>query len=153
MMVSGSSVTRRFCEVVWNERDLASVPDLVTEDFTIHVSGASFTGRDKLAVILTTQWFDPFPDISVRVEQVLEEGDLVADRLVFSGTHTGSAFLPGLFRARGLPAIPATGAEFEFTQTNIYRLVDSRIAELWEDFDRIRLFLQLGVGLVVPEAD
>src|ERR1019366_7193724 len=66
------------------------------------------------------------------------------------GTHSGTDFHPGLFHARGLPAIPASGAAIEFTQTCLTRVEGGTMREMWEDFDRVRLFLQLGVGLEVP---
>jgi hypothetical protein len=61
------------------------------------------------------------------------------------------AYHPGLFRAIGLPPIPAAGKPFRFTQTHIIRIQEGLIAEIWEDFDRVRFWMQLGVTLVVPE--
>ncbi len=142
----------RFWEEVWNQRDFSHLDELLTEDFVLHVAGADFAHVSMMAVAFRTQWFDPFPDLRVRtVVQVATDG-LVAESLVFTGTHTGTAYHPGLFHALGLPAIPASGAEIEFTQTCVSRLSGARIAEMWEDFDRIRLFLQLGATLGVPGA-
>jgi hypothetical protein len=117
----------------------------------LHVAGADFQGRSALGAAFPSQWFDPFPDLRVTVEQQIAEGDRVAESLTFAGTHSGTDFHPGLFRARGLPPIPARGLPFEFTQISICRFEGDLVAEIWEDFDRIRLFLQLGVDLVVPK--
>lgn len=151
-MGQGSEVTRRLTENIWNARDLSDIAELVDESFVLHISGATFAGRDEVFAMVAEQWFDAFPDIRVRIDQQIEVDDYVADVLTFSGTHSGAPFWPGLFRARGLPPIPASGAEFEFTQTSLYRMAAARVAEMWEDFDRVRLFLQLGVTLVVPTA-
>ena len=99
---------------------------------------------------ITDQWYSSFPDLQVRVLQYVAEGERVVDYIEFGGHHTGTAFWPGLFRSLGLPAIRATGHEVKFTQTSITRIERGRMAETWEDFDRVRLWLQLGVNLVVP---
>ncbi len=144
------ALTRRFCDEVWNAQDLSRLDELVAEDITLHVGGGSFSGRDAMLAI-ADQWFRPFPDLHCEVLQQVAEGDRVADYLLFTGHHTGDDFHPGLFRARSLPPIPATGAEFAFTQTCITRIEDGRMAEIWEDFDRVRFWMQLGVALAVPE--
>lgn len=141
---------RRFWQEVWNERRLEVAAAYLTDDVVLHVSGIDLRGRDLLGTSLPSQWFDPFPDLHVSVEQQFADTDRVAEVLVFSGTHSGTSFLPGLFQARGLPPIPARGLPFEFTQVSICRFEGDLVAEIWEDFDRIRLFLQLGVELVVP---
>ena len=147
---ANKAITRRFSDEIWTGKDLTQLEDLVSENYTVHVGGGSFSGRDAMRAV-AEQWHLPFPDLRVTVLQQVAEGDRVVDYLLFEGHHTGTAFWPGLFRALGLPAIPATGKEFKFTQTCITRIEDGRMVETWEDFDRIRLWLQLGVKLVVPE--
>jgi predicted ester cyclase len=143
------ALLRRFSELVWNQKDMSHLDELVAEDVTLHVGGGSFSGRDAMLAIVD-QWYAPFPDLHCETLQQVAEGDRVAEYLLFTGHHTGVEFYPGLFRARGLPAIPATGAEFAFTQTCITRVENGRMAEVWEDFDRVRFWMQLGVGLDVP---
>jgi predicted ester cyclase len=147
--VANAALLQRFTEEVWNRRDLTNVEELVTEDYTVHIGGGTLSGRANMAAI-AAPWFEPFPDLRVETVLRVADGDLVAEHLLFTGTHTGAPFHPGMFRARGLPPIPPTGAEFAFTQTCITRVEAGLMAETWEDFDRIRLWLQLGVELVVP---
>jgi predicted ester cyclase len=144
-----TAVTRRFWELIWNRRDLSKLPQLLTEDYTVHIGGGTFGGRDAMRAV-GEQWFEPFPDLRCSVLHQVGDGDFVADHLLFTGTHTGGPYHPGLFRARGLPPIPTSGREFEFTQTCLTRLMNGLMAETWEDFDRVRLWMQLGVELVVP---
>ena len=144
-----AALLRRFTEQVWNGHDLSNIDQLVADDYTVHIGGGTFAGRDTMSAI-AKQWFDPFPDLRVETLLQVTEGDLVAEHLLFSGHHTGTACHPGLFRSRGLPPIPASGAEFSFTQTCITRVADGLMAETWEDFDRIRFWMQLGVRLDVP---
>jgi predicted ester cyclase len=62
------------------------------------------------------------------------EGDLVAEHVTFSGTHTGAPF----------HGIEPSGAAFSFTQTTISRVEDGLITDVWEDFDWHGLLRQLG---------
>ena len=149
MAKDNKAVLRDYWEQVWNHRHVDKLWDYGTEDLVLHIGGAALPGK-IVGDALASQWFDPFPDLHVTVELQLAEGDLVAEWLTFRGTHSGIDFLPGMFRALGLPPIPARGNSFEFTQTSICRMEDGRIAEIWEDFDRVRLFMQLGVELIVP---
>jgi predicted ester cyclase len=141
---------RKFWDEVWNERRVEAAAEYLTEDMVLHVSGIEISGLANLGASLPSMWFDPFPDLRITLEQQVAEGDRVAESMTFTGTHSGTDFHPGLFRSRGLPPIPARGAPFEFTQMSISRFEGDRVAEIWEDFDRVRLFLQLGVELSVP---
>ena len=75
-----------------------------------------------------------FPDVQVEVEQLVAEGDMVADRVVVRGTHQGE-----------LMGIPATGKQVVLTSTNINRLAGGQIVEHWGEADNLGLLQQLGV--------
>ena len=113
MSEAAEAVSARFWDEVWNKRDLDVLETLFHPDFVLHLAGATFSGLGAMRQSFLTQWFEPFPDLSVRTVVAVSDGDLVAESLVFTGTHTGSAFHPGVFQARGLPAIPASGAAVE----------------------------------------
>lgn len=145
-------LSKRYWDEVWNSKDATRIADYFTNDVVLHVSGAEFPGREN-AMTMLEQWFQPFPDLHVEVQLQVEEDPYLSEYVVFSGTHSGAPFHPGLFRSRGLPPIPPTGNAFEFTQTHICRYEGELVAEIWEDFDRIRMFMQLGVTLNVPGTD
>jgi predicted ester cyclase len=151
MGVAPGAVTASFWDEVWTRKDFSRLSELLTEDFVLHVGGADLAHVERMAEAFSALWFAPFPDLCVRSVVQVVEGDLVADSLVFTGTHSGTAYRSGLFDSLGLPPIPATGAAIEFTQTCVSRISGGRICEMWEDFDRVRLFLQLGVTLAVRE--
>jgi steroid delta-isomerase-like uncharacterized protein len=74
-----------------------------------------------------------FPDIRFTVERLLAEGDKVAARWTINGTHHGP-FL----------GIPATGNAIRDQGTDIFRIVDRRIAEVWVNENDLGLMQQLG---------
>ncbi|MDQ3657276.1 MAG: ester cyclase, partial [Chloroflexota bacterium] len=74
-----------------------------------------------------------FPDLTVSIEEVLTDGDLVAVRYTRTGTHQGEYL-----------GIPATGVAASWTGINVYRIECGRIAESWNETDNLELLRQLG---------
>jgi steroid delta-isomerase-like uncharacterized protein len=73
-----------------------------------------------------------FPDLEAHIEDLVADGDKVAVRLRFRGTHSGE-FL----------GIPATGRAVEYVSHEFYRVADGLIAEEWICSDLATLFRQL----------
>jgi steroid delta-isomerase-like uncharacterized protein len=94
-----------------------------------------------------TQWLHmeraAFPDKHVTIEAALADGDQVALRWTFRGTHLGDFRTP-------VGIIPATGRPIELTSTAIYRLVDGRIVEEQNTHDWLRLIEHLGGAVHLP---
>ena len=57
-----------------------------------------------------------------------------AVRHTYRGSDTGGI----------LPSMPPTSKPFEFTAMYLWPVVDGRLAELWQEADRLRLVQQLG---------
>lgn len=75
-----------------------------------------------------------FPDLKVRIDDIVAEGDRVAVRATWTGTHRGS--LPML-------PIPPSNRAFTFSGMVFWRIRDGRIAERWATIDRLGLQQQL----------
>ena len=76
-----------------------------------------------------------FPDLHADIDDVLAEGDQVALRLTFRGTHQGE-FL----------GMPATGRTIEYVSHEFYRIADGLFAEEWICSDLATLHGQLTAG-------
>jgi predicted ester cyclase len=75
-----------------------------------------------------------FPDYAgTNVEQIAE-GDKVANRFVFLGTHLGE-----------FEGVTPTGKRIEFIGQSIDRVVEGRIVESWVEVDMLGVMRQLGV--------
>ena len=73
-----------------------------------------------------------FPDLRVRIEDLIAEDDKVAARLLFSGTHQGP------FRD-----FAPTGRTVSFGAIRIYQLADGKVAGSWAYQDSLGLVQQL----------
>jgi predicted ester cyclase len=73
------------------------------------------------------------PDLQVTIEELVAEGDKVAVRRSYAGTHREE-----------LLGIPPTGKQVRISGISIFRLAEAMIAEHWEQLDRLALMQQLG---------
>jgi predicted ester cyclase len=81
---------------------------------------------------------DGFPDLRLTIEDAVAEGDLVAQRIRFEGTHTGE-----------FQGLSPTRRKVTFSGIELNRFVDGRVAEHWFQLDSLTLLQQLGL-VVVP---
>jgi steroid delta-isomerase-like uncharacterized protein len=126
-------VVRRVVDMV-NEGKLAEVEDLYTSDFVNHdPSAPDVRGRSALMQMFTV-WGTGFPDGRVTIEEMLAEGDQVAKRWIYHGTHSGEFM-----------GIAATGKEIAMTAITIYRISSGKVAECWWSYDTLGAMQQLGV--------
>ncbi|WIG57456.1 MAG: hypothetical protein OJF49_000200 [Ktedonobacterales bacterium] len=74
-----------------------------------------------------------FPDLQVTVGALLAEGDQVAYRLTWTGTHTGE-----------LMGIPATGKRVTVSETHIDQIVGGKIVRHDGDWNQLGMLQQIG---------
>ncbi len=122
---------RRFYEEVLNGRNLEVVDQLVAPDVVDHTLGSRGLEGYKRSISTVHQ---AFPDMRVEVHDMIADGDHVAARVTYSGTHQGE-FL----------GVPATGRRVEVSGVDFVRMRDGRQAEHWGGPDMAGLLQQLGV--------
>jgi len=133
------AVSRRWIEV-FNERDDAAEADVRTQDYVAYAPvSLEPTPLDPEAWTRFLAGFvEAFPDLHITVEDAVGEGDLVAQRVHFAGTHTGE-----------FQGLPPTHRQVTFSGLELNRFVDGRVAEHWFQMDSLTLLQQLGL-VVVP---
>ena len=82
-----------------------------------------------------------FPDWHSDVQQLIAEGDLVAENFIARGTH----------RSAVMGETP-TGREVVLRGVNIFRIADGKIVERWGRLDQLGLLQQLGLAPQPPAA-
>src|SRR6266542_2984893 len=126
------AIVRGFHDQVFNERRVDRSDELFTADYIDH--GALPAQAPGLAGA-KRKWAGYIAGIdgSICTEDLVAEGDRVAPRSSVEATHQDE-----------LLGIPATGRRFRFNGVSIYRLAEGKIAEQWEQLDRLGLLQQLG---------
>ena len=133
------AVSRRWIEV-FNERDDAAEADVRAQDYVAYapVSLEPAPLDSEAWTRFLSGFVEAFPDLRLTVEDAVGEGDLVAQRIHFAGTHTGE-----------FQGLPPTNRKVEFSGLELNRFVDGRVVEHWFQMDSLTLLQQLGL-VVVP---
>lgn len=129
---SGHAQTiRRFVSEFINGGDESVLPDLVHEDYVYRTPGDEVVGRDGLAQMFRG-YRRAFPDMSLRMNDLLVDGDKAVLDFSLGGTQRGEFM-----------GIPASGRPFEIRGIVISRFRDGMIAEDWELLDVTGMVQQL----------
>ncbi len=122
-----------------NTHDVALIAADHTENGIVESpSTGTHHGREEIAQSAQT-WFEAFPDLELKVEDIIAEGDQAAVVLRLVGTHRG-AFL----------GLPATGKRIEFRCVFLKRLEGELVAHERRIYDFSGLLIKLGVLKVKP---
>ena len=138
---SNKALVRRFVEEFWNKGNTAAVDELMASDAEIHMPTGEVVDPDGLKGFADT-WRESFPDWHSTFEELVAEGDRVAERWTGRGTHLGE-----------LQGIPPTGKRIEAPGSVFYRIVGGRILEFRGQLDMLGLMQQLGVMASQQQAE
>jgi predicted ester cyclase len=127
---------RRVYDEVLNTGKLELLAQMVSDDY---VAPDGKRGAGALSERLG-KLRDAFPDIHYTVEDLVVEGERVAVRWTWEGTHLG----PGPFRV-----LAPTGKRVKNTGMAVYRMRDGKVVGIVMETDRLG-FLQ-AVGVVAPD--
>ena len=87
---NNKTVQRRIIDEVINQKNLGLADELFSEDHELHPEALG-VGRGPEGVKRAFAGLhEEFPDVHVEIESIVAEGDMVAVRLTFSGTHAPS---------------------------------------------------------------
>jgi len=127
------ALARRYIEEVFNQKNLAIVDELNTPDFVLHNASMTIRGREPykqyLSMLLTA-----FPDMHISIEDMIAEGNIVAERVTIRSTHKGDYM-----------GIPPTGKQATMTAIYIIRFTNGKGVEVWANSDDLGAMQQLGV--------
>jgi predicted ester cyclase len=113
--------------------DASTVRRWATDDYLQHGPFGANVTRDEFEAGNRDIVWRALPDISIQLEPLLADGELVAARGLGQATHTGSSLF----------GVPASGKSVSFTETHIYRMRGTRVCEHWLQVDLLGLLGQL----------
>ena len=126
------AIAYRFAEE-WNKGNLEGAVALMDENIVDHNPGPGQAPGKAGAKQSLAAFFTAFPDLKITNDFVLADDDRVVDHGTARGTHKGNLF-----------GIPATNKPVEITYTDIYRIANGKIAELWHIEDVPAIMVQIG---------
>ena len=120
-----------------HQRDAEAVRRQLAADFQDHEMPPGTPPGPEAILQYRAVLHTAFPDLRVKIEDAVAEGDRVAVRASWSGTHRGP--LP-------MVPIPATNRAFTFKGMVFWRIRESKIVERWAVIDRLGLQQQLAAN-------
>ncbi len=135
-MTSGSSnkqILRRWFDRVWNQRDEATIHQLMAKDCIAHGLVPNVLAGPDGFLPFYKSFIQAMPDLQITLEDLLEDEDRVAARWTAAGTLTGD----------GLGVAP-TGKRASIAGMTFARINNGQIVEAWNTFDMLDMHHQLG---------
>ena len=128
------ALVRRFVDEVQSAGNTGLIDEICSPEFVNH-STPPGTPADREGIKIVTAIFRrSFPDSYFTVEDMVAEGDKVATRKTFHGTHEGDFM-----------GIPPSGRTVTMGLIDIVRISEGRVVEHWSMGDSLGMMRQLGV--------
>ncbi len=118
-----------------NARDLDALDEFIAQDVIRHsaaTTGIVVTNLLEFKAFLESD-FATVSDSVQKIDVIFGSGDYVAIRALYAGTQDGP-----------MGPFPASGKKLELPYIGILRFEDSKIVEIWVEWDNLHALAQLG---------
>jgi steroid delta-isomerase-like uncharacterized protein len=134
---SNKELIRRYYEEMWNPWNFDAADDLLAENISFRGSlGVETKGREAFREYMR-KVRHAFPDFHNRIDESIEDGDSIAARLTYRGTHRGEIF-----------GVAPTGRSISYSGAAFFRIADGKVAEGWVLGDLLGLLRQMGARTI-----
>ena len=115
-----------------NRREMDAYFSLFAPGFIFHNYIGDFNMDQTKQIDI--DWYAAFPDLHATIEEMVAEGDKVAVRVNYKGTHLGQGY-----------GWTPTGKKINILNANTFKIIDGKLMEIWNVADTL-LFKQLGIN-------
>ncbi|MDO8691753.1 MAG: ester cyclase [Dehalococcoidia bacterium] len=120
---------------IWNNGNFGVLEKAYTSDYVSHDTSSPEPLNAQAFKESVTLYRAAFPDMLVKVEDEILEGDMLVERWSATCTHRGEFM-----------GLPPTGKKLSLTGISVVRLRADKIAESWENYDALGMLQQLGAA-------
>jgi steroid delta-isomerase-like uncharacterized protein len=125
------TLARRWFEDVWTASGEPTIDALLAENAIGHMEGAEVRGPAAFKAV-RAQLLGAFPDLAVRVDEIIADGENAVVRWNVAASHEGDAL-----------GIPASHQQVRFRGITWFKFRDGRIVEGWDAWNQGALIQQL----------
>ena len=134
-MGENAALMRRWFGEVWKLGGEKTVDELLAPQVVGYLEGGQEIDSPRGFQDFRRQLLDAFPDLSVEVEDMVEQGDRVAIRWRCSATHTGGGL-----------GVPATLKQVSFRGMSWVEIQNGKIVRGWDSWNLGALLQSLGAA-------
>ncbi len=127
------ALLHRLFEEGINQGDLGVLDELIAPNYVNYNLPAPAPGTEGFKQVVM-MFRSAFPDLQITLHDVIVEGDRVASRGTWHGTHQGEFM-----------GIPATGKRVAVSYIDIWRVENGKFVENWVQMDMLGLMQQFGL--------
>ncbi|MDA1127738.1 MAG: ester cyclase [Chloroflexi bacterium] len=136
MSEQNKALFRQFIDGM-NAHDLSVIDQVIDPSFVNHDPMPGQDAGIQGLKYMMAMFYSAFPDLTVTLEQIVAEGDLVVGRVVTAGTQSG-VFM----------GIPGSDKKISLPEMHMIRVENGKAVEYWGVVDSGLMMQQLGV---IPE--
>jgi predicted ester cyclase len=120
----------------FNNHDANALAAVIAENYLQHNGRAGQGLAGTQATVRS--YFETFPDMHMKLEDLIVSGDKVVARVTLTATHSRPVQL-----GPGAPLFPPTGKKLTWGDIDIWRVADGKFAEHWDQADLAGLARQM----------
>jgi predicted ester cyclase len=132
MSEENKTLVRRIVEDYWSKKNPSLAGELFGANCSIHTPDVDLQGMEG-ATLLYDVFSTAFPDFRITIDDTVAEGEQVAIRHTFAGTHNGP-----------FGETPASGNRVTVSGMMLFRVVGGKVAEARLTWDTLKLQQQVG---------
>src|SRR5436309_5281827 len=132
-------IIRRWNEEGWSGGKYELAHEIISPEMKVHGAGGQAVGMGPDGLIdLIRTWRTAFPDGRMEIDDLIVEGDTVAIRNTWYGTHQAEFY-----------GVPPSNQSVAVTSVGIDRVADGKVAEGWGELDMVGMMQELGALPIV----
>jgi len=138
--MDNKEIIKEYSKRLWDQRDLSVIDEYVIPTAKIHSPLNTVEGSCTMKEI-AEKWLNAFPDLILKWEDFISDGNKVVSRWRATGTHMGSFF-----------ETAPTHHEIAYSGITIYTMENNKITEYWALVDMHAILSQLEGFETISEA-
>ena len=116
------ALVRRWFDEVWTKGRAEAIDEMLGTNAVVHGLGSDMRPADFKA--FHSAYRNAFPEITIQIDDIVAEGNMVAARWSGTGTHQGAGL-----------GFAATGRTVHFTGMIFVRVERGKLVEGWNNFE------------------
>lgn len=128
-------IARRWNDEIWSKGNLAVIDELLATDFVFNYPTVGAVPDREGYKKTISEMFGPLEDVHSTIKDMVAEGDKIAVRWTWRGTHNKGEYM----------GITPTGKQMTITGISILRIISGKIVEEWGEMDNLGFMKQFGL--------